>query len=372
MSKASTLARGELATIGEIIEEARNGRMFILVDDEDRENEGDLIIPGQMVTPDAIAFMAKHGRGLICLAMTKGRCDALGLAPMARSNGTRLETAFTVSIEAREGVSTGISASDRARTISVAVDAGKGASDLVSPGHVFPLAARKGGVLVRSGHTEAAVDIAELAGLNPSGVICEIMKDDGTMARMDDLVPFARKHGLKIGTIRDLIAYRLRHDHLLERRAEIAFSSDWGGDWTAVSFWNRVTDSEQVALVKGEIDPDKPTIVRMHAISQFNDIFGATQARGPLLRRSMEYIGEAGAGIVVIINRQYSDALSHEIRARKTGPTKQDIEAFRDYGMGAMILAELGVGEMHLLTNRHHSLVGLAGYGLSVSRELPI
>ncbi len=270
--------------------------MFILVDDEDRENEGDLVIPAQMATPDAINFMARYGRGLICLAMTKARVDQLGLDLMSRSNGTRHETAFTVSIEAREGVTTGISAADRARTISVAIDAAKGAEDIVTPGHVFPLVARDGGVLVRAGHTEAAVDVARLAGLNPSGVICEIMNEDGTMARMDDLVGFAQLHNLKVGTIRDLIAYRRRHDHLVERRAESRFTSEWGGDWTAISFWNKATGTDQIALVKGKIDPARPTLVRMHALSPFSDMFGEGGQRGGLLRRSMEIIGAEGAG----------------------------------------------------------------------------
>src|SRR6478736_2474332 len=221
-----------LVPIEQIIDEARNGRMFILVDDEDRENEGDLIIPAQMATPDAINFMAKHGRGLICLALGKARVDQLGLPLMSPKNGTRHETAFTVSIEARHGVTTGISAADRARTIAVVIDASKGPDEIVSPGHVFPLVAREGGVLVRAGHTEAAVDVARLAGLNPSGVICEIMSDDGSMARMDDLFAFAQLHGLRIGTIRDLIAYRLRKDRLVEKRAETKFTSRWGGEWT--------------------------------------------------------------------------------------------------------------------------------------------
>src|SRR6195952_2175591 len=259
--------RPALVPIEEIIDEARNGRMFILVDDEDRENEGDLIIPAQMAAPDAINFMATHGRGLICLALTKERVDQLGLQLMSRANGTRHETAFTTSIEALEGVTTGISAADRSRTISVAIDATKGAKDIVTPGHVFPLIAREGGVLVRTGHTEAAVDVARLAGLNPSGVICEIMKDDGTMARMDDLVTFAEEHQLKIGPIRDLIAYRRKHDHLVQCVAEATFASDWGGDWTVMTFWNRADGSEQVALVKGKVSPDKPTLVRMHALS---------------------------------------------------------------------------------------------------------
>src|SRR5690606_26343025 len=228
--------RDVMATAEQIIDEARNGRMFILVDDEDRENEGDLVIPAQMATPEAINFMAKHGRGLICLALTRERVDRLGLEPMSRNNGAKLETAFTTSIEAREGVTTGISAADRARTIAVAIDAAKGPEHIVSPGHVFPLAARDGGVLVRAGHTEAAVDVARLAGLNPSGVICEILSDDGTMARMEELIGFARQHGLRIGTIRDLIAYRLRMDRVVEQTAEACFESRWGGAWIAKTF----------------------------------------------------------------------------------------------------------------------------------------
>ncbi len=360
-----------LSSPEEIIDEARNGRMFILVDDEDRENEGDLVIPAQMATPDAVNFMARHGRGLICLAMTKGRVEQLGLDLMARNNGTRHETAFTVSIEAREGVTTGISAADRARTIAVAIDASKEASEIVTPGHVFPLVAREGGVLVRAGHTEAAVDVSRLAGLNPSGVICEIMNEDGTMARMDDLVGFSQLHGLKIGTIRDLIAYRRRHDHLVEKRAETVFDSEWGGEWRAMTFWNKATGSEQVALVKGLIDPGKPTLVRMHALSPFADLFGEGGTRGGLLSKSMRIIGEEGAGVVVVINRPRPDGLTLAIHARSGAPVP-DMEELRDYGVGAMILNELGVEDMVLLTNTHHTLVGLDGYGLKIVGERPI
>ena len=360
-----------LSSPEEIIDEARNGRMFILVDDEDRENEGDLVIPAQMATPDAVNFMARHGRGLICLAMTKSRVEQLGLDLMARNNGTRHETAFTVSIEAREGVTTGISAADRARTIAVAIDASKEASEIVTPGHVFPLVAREGGVLVRAGHTEAAVDVSRLAGLNPSGVICEIMNEDGTMARMDDLVGFSQLHGLKIGTIRDLIAYRRRHDHLVTKRAETVFDSEWGGEWRAMTFWNKATGSEQVALVKGLIDPGKPTLVRMHALSPFADLFGEGGERGGLLRKSMRIIGEEGAGVVVVINRPRPDGLTLAIHARSGAPVP-DMEELRDYGVGAMILNELGVEDMVLLTNTHHTLVGLDGYGLKIVGERPI
>ena len=371
-AELARLKHGYLSSPEEIIDEARNGRMFILVDDEDRENEGDLVITAQMATPDAINFMARHGRGLICLAMTKARVDELGLDLMSRHNGTRHETAFTVSIEAREGVTTGISAADRARTVAVAIDAGKGSSEIVTPGHVFPLVARDGGVLVRAGHTEAAVDVSRLAGLNPSGVICEIMNEDGTMARMDDLVAFAQHHALKIGTIRDLIAYRRRHDHLVELVSEARFASRWGGDWTARAYRNKATGSEQMALVKGPIDPSKPTLVRMHALSALPDIFGQDNARGSLLGRSMEIIAEEGAGVIVVINRARADAFTTAVRLAAGEQVEVPMEELRDYGVGAMILAELGVHDMVLLTNTHHTLVGLDGYGLSIVGERTI
>ena len=358
-----------LSSPEEIIDEARNGRMFILVDDEDRENEGDLVIPAQMATPEKINFMARHGRGLICLALSKARVDELGLDLMSRNNGTRHETAFTVSIEAREGVTTGISAADRARTVAVAVDSAKGASEIVTPGHVFPLVARDGGVLVRAGHTEAAVDVSRLAGLNPSGVICEIMNEDGTMARMDDLVSFAQLHGLKIGTIRDLIAYRRRYDHLVEKTAEAKFTSRWGGEWTTRTYRNTATGTEQVVLVKGRIDPSKPVLVRMHALSPFGDIFGEDDARGRLLERSMEMIAAEGSGVIVVINRPRADAFTTAVRLKAGEQVEVPMEELRDYGVGAMILAELGVHDMVLLTNTHHTLVGLDGYGLSIVGE---
>jgi 3,4-dihydroxy 2-butanone 4-phosphate synthase/GTP cyclohydrolase II len=371
-AELSRLRHGFLSSPEEMIDEARNGRIFILVDDEDRENEGDLVVPAQMATPEKINFMAKYGRGLVCLALTKKRVDELGLDLMSRHNGTRYETAFTTSIEARDGVTTGISAADRARTIAVAIDSSKSKEEIVTPGHVFPLVARDGGVLVRTGHTEAAVDVARLAGLNPSGVICEIMNEDGTMARLDDLVAFAQHHNLKIGTIRDLIAYRRRHDHLVEKRAEAKFTSQWGGDWTALTFWNKATGTEQIALVKGKVDPAKPTLVRMHARSTFSDIFGEGGERAGLLRRSMEIIGEEGAGVVVVINKQRSDAFTLALKMKTGTLPAADMEELRDYGVGAMILTELGVEEMVLLTNTHHTLVGLDGYGLSIVGERPI
>ncbi|GHC87124.1 3,4-dihydroxy-2-butanone 4-phosphate synthase [Novosphingobium pokkalii] len=351
--------------IEEIIEEARNGRMFILVDDEDRENEGDLVIPGQMVTPDAINFMATHGRGLICLTLTRARVEELGLELMSRANGTRHETAFTVSIEAREGVSTGISAHDRARTVTVAIDPARGRGDIVTPGHVFPLIARDGGVLVRTGHTEAAVDISRLAGLNPSGVICEIMKDDGTMARMDDLVPFARRHGLKIGTIRDLIEYRRRHDHLVQKVAEVPFTSDYGGDWRVLTYRNKVDGTESLVLQKGQVAPGQATLVRVHAFSAFDDLLGRAGPRKRTLQRAMDEIGREGAGVIVLL---FPTAESDPVRGAVPG---QDMD-LRAYGIGAQILADLGIHDMVLLSNSHHTPVAIEGYGLNIVGERPI
>jgi 3,4-dihydroxy 2-butanone 4-phosphate synthase/GTP cyclohydrolase II len=357
-----------LVPIEEIIEEARNGRMFILVDDEDRENEGDLIVPAQMATPDAVTFMATHGRGLVCLALTQSRCDQLGLAPMTQENGTSMGTAFTVSIEAREGITTGISAADRARTVAVAVDASKGPADIVSPGHVFPLAARDGGVLVRAGHTEAAVDIARLAGLNASGLICEVMKDDGTMARMDDLVPFARLHNLKMGTIRDLIEYRRRHDHLVERVNEAPFHSDYGGDWRAITYRNKIDGTTSLVLMKGHVIPDEPTLVRMHGISIYSDLLGQPGARKRVLQRSMQAVGEAGAGVIVVLFPAGPDSFATEI-ARAGAPPSAEL---RNYGIGAQILADLGIHDMILLTNAHRNVVAIEGYGLRVVGECAI
>ena len=355
-----------------ILDDARNGRMVILVDDEDRENEGDLVLPAQFATPDAINFMARHGRGLICLALTPARVAALGLPPMAQTNRTRHATAFTVSIEAREGVTTGISAADRARTIAVAIDAGRSANDIVTPGHVFPLVARDGGVLVRAGHTEASVDVARLAGLNPSGVICEIMRDDGEMARLGDLIPFAATHGLKIGTIRDLIAYRLRHDRLVECVAETQLVAAHGGDWRARVYLNRADGGEHLALIKGAVAPGQPTLVRMHAVQPFEDLLGLGGPRAGLLARAMEAVGEAGAGVVVMIRDTSPGLLSrHVLGAREDVRGTGDTGAaqLRDYGIGAQILADLAVHDMVLLTNRHRDIVGLDAYGLNVVEE---
>ncbi|WBY15689.1 3,4-dihydroxy-2-butanone-4-phosphate synthase [Erythrobacteraceae bacterium WH01K] len=343
----------------EIIDEARNGRMFILVDDEDRENEGDLIIPAQMATPDAINFMATHGRGLICLSLDRRRVEALGLEPMTRENRESMQTAFTTSIEAKHGVTTGISAADRSRTVLVAIDEGKGPDDIVSPGHVFPLAARDGGVLVRAGHTEAAVDISRLAGLNPSGVICEIMNEDGTMARLDDLVGFARKHDMKIGTIRDLIEYRMRHDHLVERKSDEAFTSDYGGDWRMMTYRNTVDGSESYVLQKGRVEEGKPTLARVHPISIFDDVLGKPGERKRTLQRAMAAVGEHGSGVIVIITGRPASGYGEN-------------EAERNVGIGSQILADLGVEDMILLSNSQPNVVAIEGYGLNIVDHRPI
>jgi 3,4-dihydroxy 2-butanone 4-phosphate synthase/GTP cyclohydrolase II len=353
-----------------IINEARNGRMFILVDDESRENEGDLVIPAQMATPESINFMARHGRGLICLALTKERSDQLGLEPMTRTNRSRNETAFTVSIEAKEGITTGISAADRARTIAVAIDANHGPDEIVSPGHVFPLIAKPGGVLVRAGHTEAAVDVSRLAGLNPSGVICEIMREDGTMARLDDLMDFARTHGLKIGTIRDLIAYRLKKDHLVERVATAPFTASSGEPWQAQVFRDKSSGEEQLALIYGTLDPTNPVLVRMHSLDLFADVLGESSPRSGVFQGAMRMIEQEGSGVVVALHAAAPGSLSRSIDLRAGKPVEGD--AVRGYGTGAQILAALGIHDMILLSNTHHSPVGLSGYGLAIVEERPI
>jgi len=360
----------------ELIEEARNGRMFVLVDDEDRENEGDLVIPAQMATPDAINFMAKHGRGLICLALTAERIAELGLKLMESRNSSRLETAFTTSIEAKEGVTTGISASDRAHTVSVAIDPTKDGDDIQTPGHVFPLQAREGGVMVRTGHTEAAVDLARLAGLNPSGVICEIMNEDGSMARRDDLIAFAQLHGLKIGTIADLIAYRLRHDRIIQRGQEMVLNSLHGGAFRTYVYTNSIHHAEHLALVKGEISPDEPVMVRMHALSVLDDVLGcADTGKAGDLQNSMEMIGRAGKGVIVLIREPHPTSLSERVAAQLAaarGEGAHPSNQLRDYGVGAQILLDLGVREMILLSNTPKQIIGLEGYGLSVVEQRPI
>jgi len=360
-----------LATTEEIIEDARNGKMIVLVDAEDRENEGDLVIPAQMATPDAVNFMAKYGRGLICLSMTEERVEELDLPLMSQSNASRLHTNFTVSIESREGVTTGISAADRAKTIAVAIDPTKGTQDIVSPGHVFPLVAREGGVLRRAGHTEAAVDLARLAGLNPAGVICEIMNDDGTMARLPDLIEFAKEHNLKVGTIADLIAYRRRHDSLIEREVEADISSIYGGDWHMIVYANKPEYAEHVALVKGDIKSGDPVMVRMHAMNPLGDVLGETDENPTVLQDAMRQIDEEGRGVVVLIREPRPMALSDRVRKKVGEPLKAESD-LRDYGIGAQILLDLGVEKMVLLSNTERNIVGLEGYGLSVSETRPI
>ncbi|HEX3486908.1 MAG TPA: 3,4-dihydroxy-2-butanone-4-phosphate synthase [Micropepsaceae bacterium] len=362
-----------ISELPDIIEDARNGRMFILVDAEDRENEGDLVIPAQMCTPQAINFMARFGRGLICLALTEERAAQLKLPMMAAENRTRNQTAFTVSIEAKEGISTGISAHDRAHTVSVAIDPTKGPDDIVMPGHVFPLVARHGGVLIRTGHTEAAVDIARLSGLYPAGVICEIMNDDGTMARLPDLVKFAQLHGLKVGTIADLIAYRRKHDHFVKRIKEMDFESGNGGPFKLMIYLNTIENQEHVALVKGDISGPEPVLVRMHAYNLFDDTLAAKWGPGDILGESMRMIGKAGRGVVVLIRRHRIAPIS-EVLAQST-KTMPDIEQSRlkEYGVGAQILLDLGVENMTLLTNaKGRRIVALEGYGLKVSDTLPV
>ncbi len=348
----------------EVIEDARNGRMFILVDHEDRENEGDLVIPAQMTTPEAINFMAKHGRGLICLALTSERIDALGLPLMSQNNASRHETAFTVSIEAREGVTTGISAHDRAHTVAIAIDPTKTAADIATPGHVFPLRARDGGVLVRAGHTEAAVDIARLAGLNPSGVICEIMNEDGTMARLPDLVAFAQRHGLKIGTISDLIAYRLRHDNLVNETLVKPVTSEFGGDWLMRIFTDETRGAEHVVLSKGDITGDAPVLVRMHALNPLEDVLGLGPGPARELPAAMKMIAAEGRGVVVLLR---------DIEMKLDTEGAGSPEKLRQYGLGAQILAALGLHRLILATNSPPPrLVGLEAYGLSIEATRPI
>ena len=357
----------------EIIEEARRGRMFILVDDEDRENEGDIVIPAQMATPEVINFMARHARGLICLAMTRERIEELGLPLMANKNGTRMQTAFTVSIEAREGVTTGISAADRARTVSVAIDPSCGPQDLVTPGHVFPLMARDGGVLERTGHTEAAVDIARLAGLHPAGVICEIMNDDGSMARRDDLIRFAQLHGLKSGTIADLIAYRRKYDSIVKRAAELPLDSHFGGGFRAIIYTNKSSRQQHVALVKGDIGGESPVLVRMHAMNIFSDVLGEIRpGRGGEIEQCMRLISQEGRGVIVLI-RESLEVVMAERQRRDGLPVAPSLPGeLRDYGVGAHILLDLGVHNMLLLTNSKKNVVGLEGFGLTIVGQRPI
>ena len=348
-----------ISPIEHIIEDARNGRMFVLVDHEDRENEGDLVVPAQMATPEAINFMARYGRGLICLTLTSERVEALGLKLMSTYNSSRHETAFTISIEAREGVTTGISAHDRARTVAVAIDTSKTAADIATPGHVFPLRARDGGVLVRAGHTEAAVDISRLAGLNPSGVICEIMNDDGSMARLPDLISFAEEHRLKIGTISDLIAYRRRHDNLVRVKGQQVIHSEFGGEWHMRIFNDETQGAEHIALVKGDISSPEPVLVRMHSLDPMLDMVGTgTVGRAFEFSESMKIIAEEGRGVLVLLRD-----LHMKISATDDGSP----QTLRQYGVGAQILSSLGLSKLTLLTNSPEpKIVGLEAYGLEI------
>lgn len=376
------MSKNTLSSIEDVIEDARNGQMFILVDDEDRENEGDLIIPAEKANPDTINFMAKFGRGLVCLAVTPERADRLGLELMAAKNQSRHQTAFTISIEAREGITTGISAADRAQTISVAINSNRGRTDIVSPGHVFPLIAQPGGVLVRAGHTEAAVDIARLAKLNPSGVICEVMKDDGTMARLPDLLVFAEQHGLKVASISDLIAYRRRTEKIIEKVAETTINSCYGGQFQLHVFSNKVEPGEHVALTKGDIAGEEPVLVRMHALNLIGDVLGDTtetqfaagekRDRATELHSAMELIGEKERGTIVIIRETSPKELSRFVSEREGQSPSKPISELRQYGIGAQILLELGVRKMILLTNTKRTIVGLDGYGLELIRQDPI
>ena len=352
--------RDVISSVEEIIEDARNGRMFVLIDHEDRENEGDLVIPAQMATPDAINFMATHGRGLICLALTSERVDQLGLELMSTNNSSRHETAFTISIEAREGVTTGISAHDRARTVAVAIDASKGPSDLATPGHVFPLRARSGGVLVRAGHTEAAVDIARLAGLNSSGVICEIMNEDGTMARLPELIGFAQRHGLKIGTISDLIAYRRRNDNLVRSGELTKILSEFGGEWDMRVYEDETHGDQHIVLSKGDLTGDTPVLVRMHAMDPMLDIVGVgPKGRADEFGAAMEIVAEEGRGVVVLLRDTAMKIENNDNASPRT---------LRQYGLGAQILSSLGLSKLELLTNSPTpKVVGLEAYGLEIT-----
>ena len=358
-----------LSSAEELIEEARNGRMFILVDDEDRENEGDLVVPAQFATPDAINFMARHARGLICLALTQHRVEKLGLPLMSQQNGTRHQTAFTVSIEAREGVTTGISAADRAKTIAVAINPESTRDDITTPGHVFPLLAREGGTLVRAGHTEASVDIARKAGLAPAAVICEIMNDDGTMARLPDLVAFAQHHNLKLGTIADLIAHRRLTERLVRKVEEGAYSHPAGGDWRAVVYANTVEYQEHLVLIKGEVSGSDPIMVRMHAVDLLDDMTGSPHWIA--IHNAMYMIGKAGRGVVVMIREHRPTALAERVRLLAAGTPRPQRE-LRDYGIGAQILLDLGIKNMILLTNSRRTVIGLEGYGLNIVEQRSI
>ncbi|MDC1383056.1 3,4-dihydroxy-2-butanone-4-phosphate synthase [Candidatus Puniceispirillum sp.] len=361
----------DLATINDVIADAKAGKLFILVDDEDRENEGDLCVIGEYATANAINFMAKHGRGLICLALTRFRTEQLGLTMMERRNESRHETAFTVSIEAREGVTTGISAADRALTIKTAINPECGERDITTPGHIFPLVARDGGTLVRAGHTEAVVDIARACGLeNPSGVICEIMKDDGEMARLPDLVYFAKEHSLKIASIADLIAWRRQNESLVQRTVETAITCRVGGEWRVVIYANTISNIEHIALVKGDISSGKSVLVRMHALDLMADLLGEISEKraGDELATAMAKIADAGCGVIVVLRESSSASLSsmvgQKLNIANDPAANRDL---RDYGVGAQILTDLGIRKMTLLSDTRPNVVSLDGYDLEIT-----
>ena len=362
----------QLATPEEIIEDARNGRMYILVDAEDRENEGDLIIPAQFATPDAVNFMAKHGRGLICLAIEEQRADTLGLEPQNKNNGSRFETAFTQSIEAREGVTTGISAADRALTIQVAIDPDSREDDVVTPGHMFPLIAKDGGVLVRTGHTEASVDISRMAGLNPSAVICEIMNDDGTMARLPDLIAFAQLHGMKIGTIEDLVAHRLQKDHFVRHIASSDFRSQNGDDFKIHVYRNFLDGKEHVALSKGEAQDGVPSLIRVHKIDFAGDVLSEESPRSGLIWDAMKQLAaHDGHSVLVLIREGSINSLLERLGAHKSTVNRKE-QPIREYGVGAQILSHQGVRKMTLITNVMPKIIGLDAYDLELDGITPL
>ena len=355
--------------IEDIISDAKKGKMFILVDDENRENEGDLVVPAEKINAEKINFMAKNGRGLICLALTGKRIEELNLPLMPQHNSTRRKTAFTISIESKKGISTGISAKDRSKTIKVAINKKTNSKDISTPGHIFPLRAQDGGVLVRAGHTEAAIDIATLANLNPSGVICEIMNDDGSMARRDDLFKFSKEHNIKVATISDLISYRRKKEKIIERTLKTKIKSKYGGEFNLIVYKNKIVPAEHIALIKGKINPKKPVLVRVHALNFLTDILGTSRFINNQIKKSMEMISKRKNGVIVIIREPRSWSLSQRIKSNFDDKKSSQL---RDYGVGAQILIDLGIKNMILISNSKKTIVGLEGYGLKITKTIPI